>query len=71
MGSNTIGVVSRHSGYLSVTINMLWVLFGTLNKLNFQQNISPYISHDTGTIMTPNDTGGIEIVPGHSVFGQH
>jgi hypothetical protein len=46
---------------------MRGVVFGTLNNIFFQQNTSPYISHDTGTIMTPNDTGGIEIVPDHSV----
>jgi hypothetical protein len=40
---------------------MRGVDFGTLSNLYFQQNTSPYISHDTGTIMTPNDTGGIEI----------
>jgi hypothetical protein len=50
---------------------MRGVLFGTLSNLYFQQNTSPYISNDTGTIMTPNDTGGIEIVPDNSVFCKH
>ena len=31
----------------------------------------PHISHGTDTIMTLNDTGGIEIVPDHSVFCKH
>ena len=70
-GPNTLGVVSTHSGYSSVASNLHGVLFGTLSSLYFQQNTSPYISHDTDTIMTPNDTGGIEIVPDHSVFCKH
>jgi hypothetical protein len=60
-GPNTLGVVSTHSGYSSVFSSMLGVLFGTLNTFYFQQNTSPYISHDTDTTMTHYDTGGTEI----------
>jgi hypothetical protein len=48
-------------GYSSVASNMRGVLFGTLSKFYFQQNTSPYISHDTDTMMTLYDTGGTEI----------
>jgi hypothetical protein len=58
-GPNTLGWFSRHLGFSSEASNMRGVLFGTLSNLYFQQNTSPYISHDTGTIMTSNDTGGI------------
>ena len=60
-GPNTLGVVSTHSGYSSVFSSMRGVLFGTLNTFYFQQNTSPYISHDTDTMMTHYDTGGTEI----------
>jgi hypothetical protein len=60
-GPNTLGVVSTHSGYSSVFRSMRGVLFGTLNTFYFQQNTSPYISHDTDTMMTHYDTGGTEI----------
>jgi hypothetical protein len=59
-GPNTLGVVSTHSGYYFCRSQYARVLFGTLSKLYFQQNTSPYISHGTDTIMTPNDTSGIE-----------
>jgi hypothetical protein len=35
--------------------------FGTLRLIYFQQNTSPYISHDTDTMMTHYDTGGTKI----------
>jgi hypothetical protein len=60
-GPNILGVVFTHSGYSSEDSNLHGTFFGTLNNRYFQQNTSTYISHDTGTIMTPNDTGGIEI----------
>jgi hypothetical protein len=60
-GPNTLGVVSTHSGYSPVFSSMRGVLFGTLNTFYFQQNTSPYISHDTDTMMTHYDTGGTEI----------
>jgi hypothetical protein len=59
-GRTPWGWFSTYSGYSSEAIDMRGVDFGTLSNLYFQQNTSPYISHDTGTIMTPNDTGGIE-----------
>jgi hypothetical protein len=60
-GPNTLGVVyCALGGFSSEASNMRGVVFGTLRNLYFQQNTSPYISHDTGTIMTPNDNEGIE-----------
>jgi hypothetical protein len=47
------------------TSNMRGVRFGTLCQLYFQENSSPYIIHGTDTIVTPNDTGEIQIVPDH------
>jgi hypothetical protein len=67
-GPNTLGVVSTHLGYSSVFSSMRGVLFGTLDTFYFQQNTSPYISHDTDTMMTHYDTGGTEIPQHHSMF---
>jgi hypothetical protein len=65
------GCFSTHSWFSSKASNMRGVLDGTLSKFYFQQNASPYISHNTGTKMTLNDTGGIEIIPDHSVSCKH
>jgi uncharacterized Fe-S cluster-containing radical SAM superfamily enzyme len=58
------GAIKFHSRTAS---NVRRISFGTRRKLYFQLNTSPYIGHDTDTIMTPYDTGGIEIVPDHSM----
>jgi hypothetical protein len=58
----------RIKGYSSDDSDMRGVLFGAFKQIYFQQNSSPYISHGTDTIVTPYDSGGIEIVPDHSVF---
>jgi hypothetical protein len=55
----TLGVVFYALGILLLSFAICTGPFGTLSKFYFQQNTSPYISHGTGTIMTPNDTGGI------------
>jgi hypothetical protein len=60
-GPNNLGVVSTHSGYSSKSSSMRGVLFKTLNTFYFQQNTSPYMSHDTDTMTTHCDTRGTEI----------
>jgi hypothetical protein len=62
------GLLQRIKGYSSVDSTIRGILFGTLRQIYFQQNSSPYISHGTDTIVTPYDTGGIEIVPSLSMF---
>jgi hypothetical protein len=52
------GCFSRTRHSLLYFSNLRRVLFGTLSKLYFQQNISPHISHDTDNIMIHYDTVG-------------
>jgi hypothetical protein len=67
---NTKGWFSTYLGYPSEASNLRGVVFGTLNTF-IVKAITPLISHGTDTIVTPYDTGGIEIIPDHSVYAKH
>jgi hypothetical protein len=70
MVPNTEGWFSTYLGYPSEASNLRGVDFGTLNTFIVKAT-TPNISHGTDTIVTPYDTGGIEIIPDHSVHAKH
>jgi hypothetical protein len=57
-------------GYPSEASNLGGVDYGTLNNFIVKATI-PHIRHGTDTIVTPYDTGGIEIIPDNLVYEKH
>jgi hypothetical protein len=64
---NTKGWFYKQLRYPSEASNLRGVDFGTQNTFIVKAT-TPHISHGTDTIVTPYDTGGIEIIPDHLVY---
>jgi hypothetical protein len=69
-GSEQQGVVFYVLRIPSEASNLRGVDFGTLITFIVKAT-TPHKIHGTDTIVTPYDTGGIEIIPDHSVYAKH